>query len=373
MNEILYTMALTRISRFNFTQALELYRRLGSGTAIYEHRHDIADVVEHCSPRLIEALRDWDEPLRRAHVEIEFMEKHGVTPLTLSDIRYPQRLVECADAPLVLYYKGTADLNSAKILSVVGTRHATQYGANTIGKMIRELKELCPDTLIISGLAYGVDIMSHRAALACGMETIGVVAHGLDNLYPSKHRETAKEMLKCGGIITEFMTQTNADKANFVRRNRIVAGISDATVVIESDTHGGSIITAGIARSYNRDVFALPGAVNWQYSKGCNRLIRDNAAALFTCAEDIVTALGWDYDKRQKEAQRNGIERRMFPEFTANQTKIVEVLTASNDLQLNVISVKTGLSVHVVATELFELEMLGVVRQLAGGMFHLIN
>jgi len=372
MSEALYAMALTRISKFNFAQALELYRELGSASAIYEHRNNIADVIADCSPRLVEALRNWDEPLRRAEVELEFAAKHDIAVLTLADGHYPQRLADCADAPIVLYFKGTADLNKARILSIVGTRHCTQYGCDNIRRLVEELKVLCPETIIVSGLAYGVDVAAHRAALSAGLETIGVVAHGLDTIYPARHRDTARQMAGQGGVLTEFMTQTNADKVNFVRRNRIVAGMSDATVVIESDVHGGSLITAGIARSYSRDVFALPGAVGWQYSQGCNRLIRDNAAALFTCAGDIVDALGWDCDRRLAAARQNGIERRLFPDLTENQARIVELLTANNDLQLNVISVKTGLSIHVVTAELFELEMLGAVKPLAGGMYHLI-
>ena len=363
MTEAVYAMALTRISNFNFTQTLELYRTLGSATALYEHRNDIADVVDHCSPRLVEALRHWDEPLKRAIAEMEFIEKYGITVMTLSDENYPRRLAECADAPIVLYYKGSANLNKPQIVSIVGTRHCTPYGSDNISRLVRELKELCPDIMIVSGLAYGVDIAAHRAALG----------NGLDTLYPARHKETARMMLSQGGLLTEFMTGTNADKVNFVRRNRIVAGISDATIVIESDIKGGSLITAGIAQSYYRDVFALPGAVGWQYSQGCNRLIRDNSATLFTSAEDIVKAMGWEYTQKLAVAQRNGIERSLFTELTENQQKIVSLLQRNNDLQLNTICIQTGLPIHTVTAELFAMEMQGVVRSLAGGIFHLIS
>lgn len=373
MKETLYAMALTRVSNFNFTQALALYRALGSATKIYEHRNDIGDVLENCSPRIIEAMKNWDEPLRRAEAEMPFIEKHGIKVLTLNDENYPRRLAECADAPIVLYYKGTADLNQQQIISIVGTRHCTQYGCDNIQRLVAELRELCPQALIVSGLAYGSDITAHRAALANEMETIGVVAHGLDTLYPSKHRETARQMARHGGIVTEFMSGTNAEKVNFVRRNRIVAGISDATIVTESDSHGGSLITAGIARSYCREVFALPGAVDWQYSQGCNRLIRDNKAALFTCAEDIVNAMGWDCNKKLSEARNAGIGRQLFPSLTERQRLIAGLLAKTNDLQLNIISVKTNLPIHTVTAELFELEMMGVVRPMPGGIFHLIS
>ncbi len=371
--ETLYTMALTRISNFNFSTALALYNELGSATAIYEHRSDIADVVDYCSPRLIAALKDWDEPLRRAETEMEFMEKHFIRAITMADDDYPQRLRECQDAPLVLYYRGSSDLNRARIVSVVGTRKCSVYGKDLIQRLMREMRELCPDVLIVSGLAYGVDINAHREALHNGYDTIGVLAHGLDQLYPSRHRETAKEMLSHGGLLTEYMSQTNADKVNFVRRNRIVAGMADATVVVESAAKGGSLITADIARNYGRDVFAFPGQVGAEYSAGCNNLIRDNIAALITSAEDLVNAMGWQDDNRLQQAKAAGIERTLFPDLSPEEQTVVDLLQKTNDLQINIIAVKTGMPISIVTALLFQLEMKGVVKPLAGGMYHLIQ
>ena len=311
--ERLYAMALTRISNFNFATALALYRTLGSATAVYEHRADIGDVLEDCSPRLVRAVRDWDEPLRRAEAEMEFAARHGVKVLTPADDGYPKRLAECADAPLALYYKGTADLNQPKAISVVGTRHCTAYGQDLTARLVARLRELCPSVLVVSGLAYGIDICAHRAAMAQGYETVAVLAHGLDRLYPPRHRDTAREMTARGGLLTEFMTGTNPDKANFVRRNRIVAGMTDATVLVESGAKGGGLITAGIARSYCRDVFAFPGAVGAPWSEGCNNLIRDNGAALITSADDLVKAMGWNDDALLGRARKAGIERTLFP------------------------------------------------------------
>ena len=196
----------------------------------------------------------------------------------MNDERYPQRLKDCDDAPLMLFYKGNANLNQQRVINIVGTRHCTIYGQDIIRRFTADMKSLCPDTIIISGLAYGVDINAHRQALTNGMETVGVLAHGLDYLYPTAHRETATEMLRQGGLATEFMTGTNADKMNFVRRNRIVAGLADATIVVESASKGGSLITANLASDYNRDVFAFPGNVGAPYSMGTNNLIRDNKA-----------------------------------------------------------------------------------------------
>ena len=370
--EILYAMALTRISNFNFQQALELYRTVGSAQLIYEHRNDIGDIIKDGSPRLKEALKVWDEPMKRAEFELKFMQEHQIRAITLNDDDYPQRLRECADAPIILYYKGNADLNQSKIISIVGTRQCTQYGIDLIRRFVSDLRRHCPEMLIVSGLAYGVDINAHRQALAQGYPTVAVLAHGLDHIYPYHHRDTAAQMLNHGGLLTEFMTQTNADKPNFVRRNRIVAGLSDAVIVIESKSKGGGLITADIAQSYNRAVFAYPGAVGMPCSEGCNNLIRDNVAALISNADDFVRAMGWQDETKRKEALSDGIERNLFPDLSPEESSIVKQLQQTNDLQLNILSVKTGIPIGHLTALLFQLEMKGVIKPLAGGMYHLL-
>ena len=370
--EIFYTMALTRISNFNFQQALELYRTVGSAQLIYEHRNDIGDIIKDGSPRLKEALKVWDEPMKRAEFELKFMQEHQIRAITLNDDDYPQRLRECADAPIILYYKGNADLNQSKIISIVGTRQCTQYGIDLIRRFVSDLRRHCPEMLIVSGLAYGVDINAHRQALAQGYPTVAVLAHGLDHIYPYHHRDTAVQMLNHGGLLTEFMTQTNADKPNFVRRNRIVAGLADAVIVIESKSKGGGLITADIAQSYNRAVFAYPGAVGMSCSEGCNNLIRDNVAALISNADDFVRAMGWQDETKRKEALSDGIERNLFPDLSPEESSIVKQLQQTNDLQLNILSVKTGIPIGHLTALLFQLEMKGVIKPLAGGMYHLL-
>ena len=370
--EIFYAMALTRLTNFNFQQALELYRTVGSAQQIYEHRNDIGDIVEDCTPRLIEALKDWSEPMKRAELELTFMQEHQIRALTPNDDDYPQRLCECPDAPIILYYKGNADLNQAKIINIVGTRQCTQYGQDLIRRFVSGLREHCPEVLIVSGLAYGVDINAHRQALENGYPTVGVLAHGLDQIYPYRHRETAAKMLEHGGLLTEFMTQTNADKPNVVRRNRIVAGMSDACIVVESAAKGGGLITAEIAQSYDRPVFAFPGAVGMTYSEGCNNLIRDNVAGLISNAEDFVKAMGWQDEMRRQQALADGIERNLFVDLSPEETKIVNLLQQTNDLQLNILSVKSGIPIGQLTALLFQLEMKGVVKSLAGGMYHLL-
>lgn len=370
--EIFYTMALTRISNFNFAQALQLYKTVGSAQLLFEHRNDIGDILKDCTPHLVEALKNWDEPMKRAEYELKYMEEHSIRALTLNDDDYPKRLLECPDAPIILYYSGNCDLNMSKVISIVGTRQITQYGQDIIRHFIADLHRHCPNMLIVSGLAYGVDINAHRQALENGYPTVGVLAHGLDQIYPYRHKETAEKMLRHGGLLTEFMTQTNADKANFVRRNRIVAGMADAVILIESAAKGGGLITAEIGQSYDRSVFAFPGNVNAEFSKGCNNLIRDNGAGLISNADDFVKAMEWQDEAILKQAIADGIERSLFPDLTPEEEKIVNLLQKNNNLQLNILSVKTGIPIGQLTAFLFQLEMKGVVKPLAGGMYHLL-
>ena len=371
--EIYYTIALTRMTGFNFQTALHLYRELGGGQAVYEHRNDIKDVIPDCSDRLAASLRDWSLPLTRAAQEMEFITKHHIQPLLLDTEDYPQRLSECPDAPILLYYMGSADLNQRRVIDIIGTRHCTTYGQDLIRRFVSDLKQLCPEVLIISGLAYGVDVCAHRNALENGYETVGVLAHGLDEIYPTAHRETAKQMLKQGGLLTEYMTETKADKLNFVKRNRIVAGMSDATILVESAAKGGGLITSRIAMDYDRGVFAFPGAVGAPYSEGCNQLIRDNGASLITCAEDFVNAMGWQTDAKRQQIQASGIERSIFPDLNDEEQQIVSVLNEFGDFQLNQLSVKTNIPIGQLTALLFQMEMKGVVRPLAGGTYHLLK
>lgn len=370
--ELFYTMALTRLTNFNYQQALELYRMVGSAQLLYEHRNEIGDIIHDASPHLMAALQDWDDAMKRADFEQKYMYDHGIRGLVLSDEDYPQRLLECPDAPLVLYYKGNADLNQAKIISIVGTRRITTYGQDLVRRFVSHLKRYCPQLLIVSGLAYGVDINAHREALANGYPTVGVLAHGLDTIYPYRHRDTAAEMLNRGGLLTEFMTQTNADKPNFVRRNRIVAGMADAVILVESAVKGGGLITCEIAQSYNRAVFAFPGSVNAEFSKGCNNLIRDNGAGLISDADDFIKAMGWQDEAQRQRALADGIERSLFPDLSAQEQQIVSLLQETNDVQLNILSVKTSIPIGQLTAVLFQLEMKGVVKPLAGGMYHLL-
>lgn len=371
--EVLNTILLTRLNYFSLAGMLELYRKVGSATLILEHKNDIRDILPDASDKLIQALQTCDEARKRAEVELEYDLRYGIQPIPMNDDRYPQRLKECDDAPLMLFYKGNANLNQQRVINIVGTRHCTPYGEDLIRRFIADLKQLSPRVLIVSGLAYGVDINAHRQALAHGYETVGVLAHGLDDLYPSRHRDTAIQMIEHGGLLTEFLTQTNADKINFVRRNRIVAGMSDACILIESAAKGGGLITTEISQAYGREVFAFPGRVGDAYSEGCNNLIRSNGAGLITSAADFVKDMGWQDDATLMRAKQQGIERSLFPELSAEEQAIVNVLSRNNDLQINIISVQSGIEIGKLTSLLFQLEIKGILKTLAGGMYHLLK
>lgn len=360
--EILSLMALTRVHGLGLAHARKIVERVGSAADIMQYRKSIRDIIPDASTRLVNALADSsvNECIERAKTEIEFMNKHNIRAIGINDYNYPQRLKECDDSPLVLFFIGsllpqtieyeipgespltageqqpddninhftserTFDLsgkgfNRKKVISIVGTRHCSEYGKDICRNLIRELSEMYPDIIIVSGLAYGVDICAHREALNYGMDTIGVLAHGLDMIYPALHRQTAYKMISQGGLLTEYMSNTNPDKGNFVRRNRIVAGMCDATVVVESADKGGSLITASIAQSYNRDVLAFPGRVNDQYSIGCNKLIRNNVATLIQNADDLLDALCWENPKDKATAKPKQLS--LFEDYTDEERQI---------------------------------------------------
>lgn len=368
-DEQIYTLALTRISGLGLIGACNLVRTLGSASAIFQHRKELKELIPEVSEKLIKAL-DCPEAFRRAEEELEFAEKNQIQCLTLNDASYPSRLRECEDAPLALFYRGNAPLNAQKVISIVGTRHATRYGEELCSSFMQDLVNLCPDTLIISGLAYGIDIHAHRAAIQQGFPTVGVLAHGLDRIYPSAHRKTAIEMMNHGGLLTEFMSGTNPDRQNFVKRNRIVAGMSDATIVVESAAKGGALITAELTESYHRDCFAFPGRTTDIYSAGCNELIKNNRASLILSAEDFVNAMGWNSTHRKpKEAA----QRELFLDLSEEEKNIVNLLQETPEgIQINTLVVKANIPINRMSPLLFELEMKGVVRALAGGIYQLI-
>ena len=368
--ETIHTLALTRIPGLGLIGARHLLQASGNATVLLRQTDNLPDLVPGITPRTLEALKEHaEEAIRLAEAELEFAEKNQITCLTQQDEAYPSRLRECDDAPLALFYRGTADLNRLHVINMVGTRHATDYGKEICHNFIHDLQQLFPDVLIVSGLAYGIDIQAHRCALECGFDTVGVLAHGLDRIYPAAHRQTAIQMLQQGGLLTEFPSGTNPDRQNFVRRNRIIAGISDATIVVESAEKGGALITADIAESYHRDCFAFPGRIDAPYSVGCNQLIRNNRAVLLQSAEELIKAMNWDVQPTVPTT----IQRQLFPELTEEENEICHLLEKHPDgLQINTLVVETNIPINRITGILFELEMKGVIRTLAGGMYRIL-
>ena len=368
--EQIYSIALTMVPGIGHIGAKHLIDGMGNAVDVFRLRKEIPERIPEVSQRVIEAL-DCPQAVLRAEQEYEFIRKNRISCLSFHDEAYPSRLRECEDAPVVLFFKGNADLNSLHILNMVGTRNATDYGTQICASFLRDLKALCPDVLVVSGLAYGIDIHAHREALANGLPTVGVLAHGLDRIYPHVHRKTAVDMLEKGGLLTEFLSGTNPDRHNFISRNRIVAGMCDATIVIESAEKGGSLITAELAEGYHRDCFAFPGRMSDEYSKGCNRLIRDNKASLLLSAEDFVQAMGWNMQTTLSE--KVSVQRSLFIELSEEEQKIVAILEKLGNLQINSLVVEADIPVNKMTALLFELEMKGVIRVLAGGMYQLLN
>lgn len=380
-------LALSRMGYHNITVLRELYNAWGSMADIVKQHAHPEQLAPNMPERLLAAFAHTDEHLKRADEEMRFAQDNNISIITLADEAYPQRLKACFDAPLALFFKGNANLNAKHCISIVGTRKATPYAADCIAQLTARLKQLCPDILIVSGLAYGVDIMAHRQAIDHALPTVAVLAHGLDTLYPTRHRKEATLMMQDGGLLTEYFSQSKIDKRNFLQRNRIVAGMSAATLLVESAEHGGGLVTCRLAQSYQHDVFAFPGSINNPYSVGCNRLIRDNMAGLVTSAEDILKALSWDEDMKEivatNGASSNAVSSMgasVLGATSASTAKVpngaqgvLDVLTKENDLHIDIIATRAGLPVNKVLALLFQLEMSGMVSSLSGGRYHKVN
>lgn len=383
-------MALTRLLPFNAIQQRTLLTEVGSATTVYENRRDLGRMMEHFSPRASEVLAGMDRELERCEQELAYVREHKIEVLAIQDEdAYPSRLRQCEDAPLILYHLGHTDLNARHIISVVGTRRCTERGRDLCNHLAADLARLLPGTLVISGLAYGIDVAAHRAALSNGLPTLAVLAHGLDEIYPRLHRQTAIEMLPQGGLLTEYMSHTKIEKVNFVQRNRIVAGLSDAIIVVESAEHGGSLITAEMANGYSREVFAFPGRTTDSPSAGCLQLIRRNQAHLITSAADLLADLGWEAVS-QPDGQRlmsfssgeiparsdtaHAMAGALSASASPEEQSIVAALRAAGgDLSFSDLIVSSGLPVARLTSLLLLMELQGKVKKLAGNRYHLVQ
>ena len=297
---ILHQVALTYVKNIGPYYAKSIISHLGSADRVFTVAPSKLLKIEGIGEKRAEMFNKTilDDALRKADEELKFIEKNNIDVIFYTDPRYPKRLKQCNDSPLLLYNKGNADLNLQRIISIVGTRNATEYGKHLCRQLVEELQPY--NVLVISGLAYGIDICAHKECVKVGVPTVGVLGHGLDKLYPAQNRSTAEKMIENGGLLTEYPSGTKPDRENFPQRNRIVAGMADATIVVEAGIKGGALITAEIANSYNRDVFAFPGRIGDDYSEGCNFLIRHNKASLLMSAADLAYSLGWEKDGKNE-------------------------------------------------------------------------
>jgi DNA processing protein len=363
-NDLLYQIALTLVPNIGSVHAKILVEHFGTAEDIFKASLKKLSVVENIGEVKARCIKSFEDfPI--AEEEIEFIEKYKIQPLFITDKNYPQRLLNCYDPPTLLYYRGTADLNASKIITIIGTRNNTDYGKQVTEKLVTDLAD--QNVTIVSGLAFGIDSIAHKAALQNNLPTVGVLAHGLDTIYPQQHKSLAKEMLQSGGLLTEMRKNTKPDKHNFPKRNRIVAGMADATIVVETAIKGGSMITAQLANNYNRDVFAFPGKTTDSKSAGCNYLIKQNYAALLTDGEQLIEALGW-----QQKKIKSKLEKELFIELSADEKIIVDILKDKDGVHIDELFLKSGLTSSSIAASMLNLELQNVIVSLPGKMYRLV-
>ena len=355
-------IALTMIPGIGPVISKKLVLHCGSVQAVFREKKKLLELIPGIGT--ITAKLISDRKCRdRAEKELVQIRNAGVQMLYFTEANYPSRLKHCYDAPPLLYYKGNADLNASRIVSIIGTRKITDYGTRLCEKLVADLVKY--NVLIVSGLAYGVDICAHRASLENGINTVGVLAHGLDELYPRVHASTAKKMVLQGGLLTDFPFATNPDRENFPQRNRIVAGLSDAVIVVESGERGGSMITAEFAMNYNRDVFAFPGKVGDYASAGCHAMIKRNKAALIDCADDVAYAMSWEKPSAAAPVQTS------LQTFSGDEEKVVASMRGMGNIHIDEICMISGLTAGKTSAVLLQLEFRGAVKSLPGKMFRL--
>lgn len=363
--KLLNLLALINANGIGDVMAKKLISHCGSATQIFTEKRQALSKISGVGSAIIYALKD-KTIFTRAEKEIEFINTHKIQYSYFQDDDYPVYLKHCFDAPIFFFKKGNIQLTNQKMISIVGTRQMTSYGRAVLEDLIKNLTPYNP--VIVSGLAYGVDVYAHKLALEHKLQTVAVLAHGLDRIYPAIHKKYADKMLTNGGLITDYWYGTKPERENFVKRNRIVAGLSQATIVIESADKGGSLITADIANSYNREVFAIPGRITDAYSRGCNQLIKTNKAAVLTSAKDVAYILGWEKDNKQKQA----IQQQLFIELSETEKGIYNYLLKEGKQQLDLIALHCNLPVFKTATLLLTLELKGVIKPLPGKIFEAI-
>ena len=362
MDDLKYKIGIGLISGIGDIMAKKLISYCGGVEAVFTEKKAALLKIPNVGETLADSVIN-NSVLSRAEKEVEFINRHNIGYAFYLDDNYPSRLKNCLDSPVIFFYKGNVDFEHPKMISIVGTRQATQYGKDTCFRIVEELYKRNHNPVIVSGLAYGIDICAHKAAFRNELPTIAVLAHGLSQIYPSAHASAASTMIKRGAVVTEFLSDAPIERNNFIRRNRIIAGLSDLTIVIESNVRGGALITADIANSYNRDVFACPGRLTDEYSSGCNKLIKTNKANLLQSVADIEYIMGWDDQPQQP------VQRELFPELSPEDEKIIQILKEKGQCSIDNLGVELQMPVSKISAVLLNLELAGVLQSLPGKMY----
>ncbi len=364
-NELKYQIALTMVPAIGPITARKLIDKVGSARAVFDQKSEVLQKIQGIGSRLSQSF-NAAALMDQAEKELEFLDRHRISALYFEDPDYPERLNECADGPILLYTRGEQCLQCRRSLSVVGTRRATSYGREMCREIIHDLAVMVDDLVIVSGLAYGIDVIAHRAALESSIPTVAVLGHGMNTIYPWTHRETAKRIIKQGALVTDFHSGTGPERNNFLRRNRIIAGLSDATLVIESAKKGGALITASMAGSYHRDVMAVPGRVDDERSRGCNGIIKNNLAALVETPDDIINHLNWE---KRGETTKN-LPAPVNP--PSNEEKnVLSLIKQTPDIVPEVISAQTGVPISMTLALLMEMELKQWISREPGNRYRL--
>jgi DNA processing protein len=366
-SELLHLLALSKVEGIGDIVAKKLIQHCGNVENIFKTNASKLTSIDGIGQNLINKLKD-KSVFEKAKAEFDYIKRNNINVCFYQDDNYPDRLKHCIDGPVLLFSSGNINWNTRKIISIVGTRQITSYGMEFCKKLIADLAPLNP--IIISGFAYGVDIVAHQAAMDNNLQTIGILAHGLNQIYPKTHKRYIAKMEQNGGFMTEFWTTSNPEKENFVKRNRIVAGIAEATIVIESAEKGGSLITANMANDYNRDVFAVPGRISDKLSQGCNNLIKTQRAHLLTSAADVLYILNWELENSQKESK--SIQKQLFISLDENEQKIYDYLQQNGKQLLDIIAIECDFPIFKISAVLLNMELKGVIRPLPGKLFEAI-
>lgn len=363
-SDLFYTLALQRVEGVGDIMAKKLISHCGSAEGVFKTKSNQLAAIDGVGTSLLKNLKD-QSVFDKANKEIAFIQNNNINVAYFQDENYPDKLKHCVDAPLILFTAGNIDLKSRKIISIVGTRQITSYGMEFCKKLIEDLVPLNP--VIVSGFAYGVDIVAHQLAMENNLQTIGVLAHGLNQIYPKTHKKYMAKIEQNGGFMTEFWSSANPDKENFVKRNRIVASIAEATIVIESADRGGSLITANIANDYNRDVFAVPGRTTDKYSAGCNNLIKTQKANVLTSAADLIYILNWDIKEESK-----AVQKQLFVSLDNDEQKVYDYLLKTGKELMDIIALECEFPIYRISALLLNMELKGVIRPLPGKLFEAI-